>query len=80
MDWFGDAATDVWTQGLNDLYAETGFDGIWIDMNEATGFHSGENTPDKPTEASTEALKQAFASTVKRCKIFINLIVIILLY
>jgi alpha-glucosidase (family GH31 glycosyl hydrolase) len=37
---------NVWGQGLFDLYNRTKFDGIWIDMNEPTGFKDGEVVPD----------------------------------
>jgi alpha-glucosidase (family GH31 glycosyl hydrolase) len=42
IDWFSPNATNVWFKGLNDLYNLIPYDGLWIDMNEATGFCSGE--------------------------------------
>lgn len=42
IDWFHKDAQTVWDQGLNDLYAQVPFDGLWLDMNEATGFCNGE--------------------------------------
>lgn len=42
LDFFDDAAKEVWGQGLRDLYQIIPYDGIWLDMNEATGFCNGE--------------------------------------
>ena len=42
LDWFNDEVTTVWNQGLKDLYAKLPFDGLWLDMNEVTGFCNGE--------------------------------------
>lgn len=42
MDWFNSNSSIVWNQGLADLFAQLPFDGLWIDMNEATGFCDGE--------------------------------------
>jgi alpha-glucosidase (family GH31 glycosyl hydrolase) len=42
LDWFSPNASVLWFQGLKDLYDQLPFDGLWIDMNEATGFCSGE--------------------------------------
>jgi alpha-glucosidase (family GH31 glycosyl hydrolase) len=38
VDWFNDNCTHMWFAGLDDLYAQTKYDGIWIDMNEPWGF------------------------------------------
>ena len=38
IDWFNSNASNVWGAGLEDLYEQVNYDGIWIDMNEATGF------------------------------------------
>ena len=42
LDFFAGAARDIWAQGINDLWAKVPFDGLWLDMNEATGFCNGE--------------------------------------
>jgi len=47
VDWFNPKCLNVWHKGLNDLYAQAPFDGIWIDMNEPTTFVHGEINPGK---------------------------------
>lgn len=42
LDWFNPNTSKVWNSGLSDLFNLIPYDGIWIDMNEATGFCSGE--------------------------------------
>ena len=42
IDWFHDDASTVWYQGLSDLFTLLPYDGLWLDMNEATGFCNGE--------------------------------------
>lgn len=42
MDWFSRGAYITWRQGLKDLYKKLPFDGLWLDMNEATTFMDGE--------------------------------------
>jgi alpha-glucosidase (family GH31 glycosyl hydrolase) len=42
LDFFKQEAKDVWASGIKDLHALFPFDGIWLDMNEATGFCNGE--------------------------------------
>jgi alpha-glucosidase (family GH31 glycosyl hydrolase) len=44
LDWFHSDAKKVWSKGLTDLYAQMKFDGIWLDMNEVTGFCNGAAT------------------------------------
>ena len=39
LDWFHSQAAVVWGKGLQDLYAKVPYDGVWLDMNEATGFN-----------------------------------------
>jgi len=41
-DWFHSEAYDFWAYGLNSLKGKLDYDGLWIDMNEATGFCDGE--------------------------------------
>ena len=42
LDWFHPESKKIWADGLNDLYKEMPFDGIWLDMNEITGFCNGD--------------------------------------
>jgi alpha-glucosidase (family GH31 glycosyl hydrolase) len=51
LDWFHPKSINVWSKGLNDLYNQTLFDGIWIDMNEPTTFVHGET---KPSDVKTQ--------------------------
>jgi len=37
-----DAAKQFWHTGLSDLYSNIKYDGIWLDMNEPSGFNDGE--------------------------------------
>lgn len=46
MDWFNKKCMNVWSKGLYDLYQQTKYDGLWIDMNEPTTFQHGETKPD----------------------------------
>ena len=32
----------IWMTGINNLFDEVEYDGLWLDMNEATGFCDGE--------------------------------------
>lgn len=38
VDWFNNKSTNMWFKGLQDLYNQFDYDGIWIDMNEPWGF------------------------------------------
>lgn len=42
LDFFNPKSKDIWAMGFNDLYKLFEYDGIWLDMNEATGFCNGE--------------------------------------
>lgn len=42
LDWFSQNSKTIWAQGLKDLYNLVPYDGLWLDMNEATGFCNGE--------------------------------------
>jgi len=53
IDWFHDDAYSVWSTGLTDLYASVPYDGLWIDMNEATTFCDGECPDFTPDQLST---------------------------
>jgi alpha-glucosidase len=41
-DYFQSATSTFWQGGLSDLYKLVEFDGVWLDMNEVTGFCNGE--------------------------------------
>ena len=41
-DWFHPNATDYWTTQLRRWHDVTPFDGLWVDMNEASNFCSGQ--------------------------------------
>ena len=47
IDFFNKDGVDVWEGGLKDLYDLVPYNGLWLDMNEATGFCNGE-CPDGP--------------------------------
>jgi alpha-glucosidase (family GH31 glycosyl hydrolase) len=51
LDFFDENSKDVWGKGLRDLHDLIPYDGIWLDMNEATGFCNGE-CPDGKTNYS----------------------------
>jgi alpha-glucosidase (family GH31 glycosyl hydrolase) len=44
----------IWMTGINNLFNEVEYDGLWLDMNEATGFCDGEcvngTVPQQPSE------------------------------
>lgn len=42
LDFFNETAVDVWKSGLNDLWDLVPYDGIWLDINEASGDCNGE--------------------------------------
>lgn len=42
LDFFSDAGITLWNQGLTELYDTVPYDGLWLDMNEVTGFCNGE--------------------------------------
>jgi len=42
LDFFNDAAIGIWKDGLNDLFDLVPYDGIWLDLNEASGDCNGE--------------------------------------
>lgn len=42
LDWFNPASKTIWHQALNKVYESVEFDGLWLDMNEATGVCNGE--------------------------------------
>jgi len=42
LDFMNDQAALIWMHGVNALFDEVEFDGLWLDMNEATGLCDGE--------------------------------------
>lgn len=42
LDFFNEDAKEIWARGLKDLHEQVPFDGLWLDMNEATLFCNGE--------------------------------------
>ena len=46
IDFFNDKCMNLWAKGLNDLYKQVPFDGLWLDMNEPTALIAGELQPD----------------------------------
>jgi len=50
LDMFSPDASKIWHDGLTELYANVPFDGLWLDMNEATGVCNGECPTGKKSE------------------------------
>jgi alpha-glucosidase (family GH31 glycosyl hydrolase) len=44
LDFFSETAADIWNQGLKALHDQVPFDGLWLDVNEATTLCNGECT------------------------------------
>ena len=65
VDWFNINCTDMWWAGLNDLYKETKYDGIWIDMNEPWGFQTAEINPADPKPIPINTPQ---SEVIRRCK------------
>jgi alpha-glucosidase (family GH31 glycosyl hydrolase) len=66
LDFFNQGAIDIWKQGLNDLWDSVPYDGIWLDLNEASGDCNGEcgaALPNK-TESTTSTLFNKVESLV----------------
>lgn len=42
LDFFNNKSKDIWSAGFSDLHEELPFDGVWLDMNEVTGFCNGD--------------------------------------
>lgn len=51
LDWFSKDSSDIWAMGLNDTYNQVAYDGLWLDMNEATGVCNGE-CPANPSSSN----------------------------
>ena len=41
VDWYAPYATTFWQNGLDHLSSQLPFDGLWLDMNEASDFCNG---------------------------------------
>lgn len=53
LDFFNQTAIEIWKQGLNDLWATVPYDGIWLDLNEASGDCDGECGATLPNNTET---------------------------
>ena len=53
IDFFNKKGVQIWEKGLTDLFAKVNFDGLWLDMNEVTGFCNGE-CPNLETSKDTQ--------------------------
>ena len=62
LDFFSDDAADVWATGLKDLHGLVPYDGLWLDMNEATAFCNGE-CPDYGPPPSDQSPHNALGKT-----------------
>lgn len=40
-DWFNNDTTTWWSYWLSEFYDKVPFDGLWLDMNEASNFCNG---------------------------------------
>lgn len=56
IDWFNSKTYELWSAGLDDLFSQTHFDGLWLDMNELTIFCSGECPKSQMTEENIEGV------------------------
>jgi len=66
LDFFGDNAAQIWEEGLTDLYQKVPYDGLWLDMNEATAFCNGECPSYGEPSAKTVVNKtEEFVSTMR---------------
>lgn len=53
LDFMNQQAAEIWMHGINALFEEVEYDGLWLDMNEATGFCDGECPNGFITETSS---------------------------
>lgn len=60
LDFFSVDACMVWEEGLDDLFDQVPYDGLWFDMNEITAFCDGEcpEGPPNKTNSTTEPFGQ----------------------
>ena len=65
LDFFSDDAADIWNRGLKKLYEKVPYDGLWLDMNEATSFCNGECpkwTPPNDTASTKRRLTEELSN------------------
>ena len=58
VDWFNEKSTKMWFKGLQDLYDQFAYDGIWVDMNEPWGFQTAEMDPANPVPIPIDGVEQ----------------------
>jgi alpha-glucosidase len=70
LDFFSDDAADIWNQGLKDLYEKVPYDGLWLDMNEATSFCNGEcanwTAPNSTNDTASQPVESNLTPTKRR--------------
>ena len=69
LDFFSDKAGEIWNNGLKALHEKVPFDGLGLDMNEATTFCSGEcadYTPGNDTNTTVGAKRRLSDSAIGR--------------
>ena len=54
MDWFHPEAAHLWRGFIQELYEQVPFDGIWLDMNEASNFCYGSCYADQEAPLSSQ--------------------------
>ena len=64
MDWFGQPAKDLWSTGLEDLYQLVNYDGLWLDMSEATSFQNGETDTGLPKPVNEPTASRFLEETI----------------
>jgi alpha-glucosidase len=77
LDFMDRQASEIWMHGINALFEDVEYDGLWLDMNEATGFCDGEcingvpptPTPPTPPSAQRRSLKEKLMKNTEK---FIN--------
>ena len=64
----------IWMHGINSLFEEVEYDGLWLDMNEATGFCDGECVNGTvPTPPSAKNIKRSLKEKImKNAAEFVN--------
>ena len=56
LSWYNPFSPQLWKMGLEDLYGQVEFDGIWLDMNEPASFCRGECPPKGEAETTKTAM------------------------
>lgn len=75
LDFMNDQAAQIWMSGINNLFDEVEYDGLWLDMNEATGFCDGEcvnGTVPTPMSAKQTRKRSLKEKLLKNTEDFIN--------